>query len=1303
MRNLKIVGRSLLRFSGEDDALPLTATAWDAAANALICAFGPSTSRASIELKRLHYTRNGSEERLERIASWDAPCPLPSLEHDSILSLHYFSDTSTSCLILAGGDIILVREQPQQNEELVEIVGSVDAGIAAAAWSPDEELLAITTLADTLLLMSRDIENMASITLAVDDIRVSNHVSVGWGKKETQFKGKRARALQDPTVPETVDEGILSMLDDHSVTISWRGDGMYFTVNKIEEERRRMIRVYSREGHLDSVSEPVDGLEGALSWRPSGNLIAGIRRSSNKIEVVFFERNGLRHGQFDLRFTQEEMKESSTCLKLDWSSDSNVLAVTYPDKVQLWTMGNYHYYLKQELVFPEPAPESIFCAWHSERPLMLALSTSSALQILECSSLPAVGSTVRPNDFGLVASIDGLLLKLTPLRLANVPPPMAFHTLALERNATDVAISASGNRLAVLSDSDVTVYVLNMNERPLPEPQFLWRSGAIQAHCPRHVAFVGDEQLFCLTDNWDENESCLWRSVGTGLVLQGPIVETGSISSLISDVEYKAIYAQFQNGATHEIKTTEVSTDLPPTTSLIHKFPSFAPEVKVVTLEGQTLAFGLTRSGILFANENILIRNCTSFAVTPAHLILTTTQHLIKFVHLVCIDELEVPLDEPQKDERCRSIERGAKIVTVMPTTYSVVLQMPRGNLETVYPRALVLTAIRRSIESGQYGQAFLACRNQRVDMNILHDHDPDKFLASIEKIISQVKRVEHIDLLLSQLRNEDVSETMYKETLKAKGLATKSRLSQKNIATKVNHICDAFLAVLERPQYKEEYLQTIITSHVCKVPPALDTSLEMIGKLQESHDPLVDKAAEHICFLADVNQLYDTSLGLYNLELALLIAQQSQKDPREYLPHLQSLQDLPTVRRQFSIDDQLGRRAKALLHLKELQAFNEVDDYVEKHALYSEALDMYKYDPVHLKSTMRLYAHHLKNNNKDKEAALAYEFLGDHTSAWPCYRAVNLWREALSSATLADVSPSELETLASSLAESLAESKDYLAASTITLDYFSDTAAAVRLLCKGCHFAEAVRIVTLRKQFEFITDVIDPSLIERSSDMTEFLADMKGQLLAQVPRLQELRTKKAEDPLAFFEGMEDGGANIPDNISVAPTDTTSGGTFMTRYTNQTGTVNTQATRKTSKNKRREERKRARGKKGTVYEEEYLTNSIERLIERINSMQDEIQRLIEGLVKRGMRERAGAVTASVDDLIERCRLIVQEMYSPATTADGLIVSTQAAGSQDIEALRPTGGDATLWDSLREVGKNREAPVIKALQKLSLLG
>ena len=40
----------------------------------------------------------------------------------------------------------------------------------------------------------------------------------------------------------------------------------------------------------------------------------------------------------------------------------------------------------------------------------------------------------------------------------------------------------------------------------------------------------------------------------------------------------------------------------------------------------------------------------------------------------------------------------------------------------------------------------------------------------------------------------------------------------------------------------------------------------------------LAEEAIQHVCFLSDVNKLYDNALGLYDLELTLMVAQQSQK-----------------------------------------------------------------------------------------------------------------------------------------------------------------------------------------------------------------------------------------------------------------------------------------------------------------------------------------------------------------------------------------------------------------------------------------
>lgn len=276
--------------------------------------------------------------------------------------------------MLEGGDLVVVQEGLSPEDLHIEIMGSIDAGITAAQWSPDEELLIITTKADTVIFMSRSFDPIAEATMTPDDLSASKHVSVGWGKKETQFQGKgaKAKALRDPTIPEKVDKGKLSPQDDGRTSVSWRGDGAYAAISTVESASRRLIRVYTRDGELDGVSEPVDGLESALSWRPAGNLMAGIQRFSDHVDVVFFERNGLRHGQFTLRST-ENLLDPSIRIGLQWNTDSTVLAVTFGNTVQLWTTGNYHWYLKREILLQSPCSH---ISWHPEKALRLAIAST---------------------------------------------------------------------------------------------------------------------------------------------------------------------------------------------------------------------------------------------------------------------------------------------------------------------------------------------------------------------------------------------------------------------------------------------------------------------------------------------------------------------------------------------------------------------------------------------------------------------------------------------------------------------------------------------------------------------------------------------------------------------------------------------------------------------------------------------------------------------------------------------------------------------------------------------------------------
>lgn len=505
MRNLRCVHQSQLKV---DTPLPCTGASWDTSNDAVIFSTGPSKESAIIELRRIPAPAiyKGVHNSSSLIASWDAPCPQPDLEHDHVVSLQYLASIATTCLVLAGGDIVIVRDAVQPDQDKIEIVGSIDAGIATAAWSPDEDLLAITTRADTLIYMSSlDFEQTANAVFAPEDAKLSKQVNVGWGKKETQFQGKGAKALRDPTMPERVDEGTLSPGDDHSVSMSWRGDGAYIAVNTVQGDTRRMIRIFTRDGVLDSVSEAVDGLEGSVSWKPSGQLMAGVQRTDHDAQVVFFERNGLRHGEFSLRLGDHMRDQWTQRIRLVWNVDSSILAVCFRDRVQFWTIGNYHYYLKYETLLNGDCQNGqTIITWHPEDALRCFVRVSygqaSVIRSLRFSYGVSHGPTSPPHDLGLTAVIDGKSLRLTPLRHANVPPPMALHEVQLDYNALDVAISAKNDRLAVLHARSISVFEVSPKEGNF-RPHFQKKITLTHDSNPLQIAFDDNTALRILDSN----------------------------------------------------------------------------------------------------------------------------------------------------------------------------------------------------------------------------------------------------------------------------------------------------------------------------------------------------------------------------------------------------------------------------------------------------------------------------------------------------------------------------------------------------------------------------------------------------------------------------------------------------------------------------------------------------------------------------------------------------------------------------------------------------------------------------------
>ncbi|CCE61753.1 hypothetical protein TPHA_0B00810 [Tetrapisispora phaffii CBS 4417] len=1220
--------------------------------------------------------------------------------NDTLLSFVHFADINQLVFIFKGGDIISCTYDSTTFDPLltvVEIVGSIDNGIEAAEWSSDEETLVLVTADSNVVVLSKLFEPISEVPLQVEDLKMSKHVNVGWGKKETQFRGAGAREmerqaleslkasglvgneLRDPTMPYMVDSGIATNHDNGSVSISWRGDCEYFAVSRLQTVtdpddetltiNRRVLRVYNRECVLDSVSEPVDGMEHNLSWKPQGSLIASIQRKTHlpgeeSLDLIFFERNGLRHGEFDTRLPLDE-----DIIDICWNNNSEVLTIVMKNKIQLWTSKNYHWFLKQELY----TNGVTYAKWHPEKDLTLMFGSEDFVNIVDFSYKMIQGSTFAPFDYGTTVVIDGTTVHITPLSIATVPPPIYFRDFETPDNVIDVAVNISSEVYAALNKDALVLASVNSIEEMrdgkhpdirciLPKTEFANESDTL-----RQVAFINDSIVAVLFDSGNLSQISIIdiQDINNPYVLN-TIEIFNKVLLLRSSFEYNSLVYQLRDGSIHKL-------DAEGQIEQIAQFPRIVCDFRVKRVHNsqqssvnewnssssELVAIGLTSNGKLYANDVQLSSSVTSMEITDTMLLFTSAHHHLQFIHLNSTEFKPVPIVEGLVvDERIRSIERGSIIVNVMPSKSSVVLQANRGNLETIYPRIMVLSEVRKDILAKKYKEAFVICRTHRINLDILHDYAPELFFDNIELFINEIKKVSYLDLFISCLLEEDVTETKYKETLnsdidEAFKLAPaplteiQQYVNKKHFdpsKSKVNKICDALLNVfLNKPEYKKNNLQSILTAYASYKPQKLEEALTLISSLESPSEQ--DESITYLCFLQDVNLVYKVALSLYDVKLSLAVAQKSQMDPREYLPFLQTLHEADTIQCKFLIDDHLKNYEMALSHLiegekSESSVSETIISYVEDHNLYKHALALFRYDTSKQNYIYEIFAKFLSSQQDYTEAGIIFEMLERYEESLNAFISGKRWKEALS--IVLSYFPERLNDIADDLISSLKFEHKYLDVAEIQLHFLNNVKDAMENYCKAYGYDIAMLLAIKNDRKDLIESVVDINLSEGFAVVAELLADCKGQVNSQLKRLRELRAKKEEDPYAFY-GQE---TEQADDVSIAPSETSTKESFFTRYTGKTGgTAKTGASRRSSKNRRREERKRARGKKGTIYEEEYLVKSIGRLIERIDQTKPDAIKLIDALCRRNMREQAYQIQKNFSEVLALLKEHLVEIYT----------------------------------------------------------
>ena len=109
-----------------------------------------------------------------------------------------------------------------------------------------------------------------------------------------------------------------------------------------------------------------------------------------------------------------------------------------------------------------------------------------------------------------------------------------------------------------------------------------------------------------------------------------------------------------------------------------------------------------------------------------------------------------------------RRVERGARLVHVISEDTRVILSLPRGNIECIQPRGLTLDVLIQSLERQHFRETFELARKQRINLNIIVDHNPSTFFENVHNFVAKINEPDWLSLFLSELRDEDVTTTMY-------------------------------------------------------------------------------------------------------------------------------------------------------------------------------------------------------------------------------------------------------------------------------------------------------------------------------------------------------------------------------------------------------------------------------------------------------------------------------------------------------------------------------------------------------------
>ncbi|CAG7729237.1 unnamed protein product [Allacma fusca] len=1095
------------------------------------------------------------------------------------------------------------------------------SGISAFALSPDCRLLAVATKEDTLSLF------------ALPDLELIITVELG---------------------PQRPEDSVDELYD---IVIQWRHDSQYFGVNFFDGAARR-VHVYDEAGKLFSASdESIVFSSKCLSWQPSGGLIAtlGVSPSSSP-NVTFLELNGLKRADFDPFEGRTSGDEKLPILEILWNANSDVLALKKEATVEMWVRSNYVWMCKK-IIFPENTHDVkrstiLSASWDLEIPYRFHLITSDGAYLLYDFVFSV--STGNSDGSALAASINGTSIYCTPFRDCCAPPPTCRFQQNVDRCIQEVVVGNFWDGLLVVLTTGEIEFMKHSNASFDKVATLHCKSSEVNLQTCYNWIWPNKLQVACIC-----NGNLLTFELSSTDFLNGneELKDVTALTmELVSTLSVRAkmilpIFAK-QNAAAQFILVQKrcgaillQELCIMPNI-LLGRLPNSVHHVSVFTISEEISEHSLVVLGLdplthqLHSLHNKaalkLLNDCNSIFNFQNYLLATVSQGSLEVIDLKdivdCHKNGAIPNDGLLKYSR--KVEKGSVIVSCCWNRIlepSLTLQIiPRGNLETISPRPLIISSIDVLLKERKYNEVMIAMRRHRLDFNVLAEQiknlvknetkteeEQTVLLKSIlGAFLEDVKDSHTVVLMLTELGNThgDCVQFM-KDILQNKLFDVNPDVP----ANSTDRLVNPYLAVIAKLGLYEE---------------ALRSPLIVINDINRE---VVKSRIKFLGFYCENSEiLYESALGTYDLNLTSLVADCLNKDPKEYLPILNEYQTLSSTKLKFAIDQKLKRYDKAVISLLQLPetSTEEVIKYVERYKVHQVAINYLTTKDLGNEDCRKLldevycsYGAVFEELRKFPEAAICYSRGNNLQKCFDCHAKSGNWNAGVR--CVKSMNSNDSDDMLQKLVRHLEDSKDYESAGEILENHLRNEPEAFRAFVKARNWDRAGRLAEANK----LKEEYCKELKSVGGTLQDTCSALQAEIYKYVLRLQAVKALKEQQ---VIDGVDN------DHFS----DTESISTTTSIRSGMSSSMNSGKTTRSGKNSRKLKRKIFSLKEGSRFEDIAIIAHLWETCQRVQAeIKSDVESIVQALWTEDQDEVALTLIKSFDKLIHQANECVQQIWS----------------------------------------------------------